>query len=68
MSLILTNRLTEKQTELLKKLGYYGTFNLTVQEAEHLIDELIEQQADPERDPLYDDPYERYSLPPDPFF
>lgn len=44
MSLIVSNRATEKQIAMLKKLEYYGNFNLSIEEAAQLIDELFEQQ------------------------
>lgn len=44
MSLIIGNRATKKQIELLKKLEYYGSLNLSVEEAAKIIDELFEEQ------------------------
>lgn len=44
MSLIISNRATQKQLEALKKLGYTGTTNLSISEAADLIDQLIEEQ------------------------
>lgn len=44
MSLILSNRLTDKQRAMLQRLEYYGTYDLTTEQAAHLIDELLEQQ------------------------
>lgn len=44
MSLIVSNRVTEKQIAMLKKLEYYGDLNLSVDEAAQLIDELFQQQ------------------------
>jgi hypothetical protein len=44
MSLIVSNRATDKQIETLRKLEYYGSFDLTMAQAADLIDELFEQQ------------------------
>lgn len=44
MSLILTNRITDKQKDWLIRLEYYGSMSLTTDEAEQLITELIEQE------------------------
>ena len=44
MSLILSNRATKKQRELLHKLEYYGSYDLTVTQAARLIDELFEEK------------------------
>lgn len=41
MSLKITNRLTQKQRELLVKLEYVGKWDITVEEAAKLIDELV---------------------------
>lgn len=46
MSLIVSNRATDKQIEMLKKLEYHGDLNLSVEEAAELIDEYIEYQQD----------------------
>lgn len=41
MSLKISNKLTAKQRAILLKLDYVGTWNLTVEEAGKIIDELI---------------------------
>jgi len=64
MSLVVNNRLTEKQKEMLQHLGYYGNLNLSAQDAEIVIDNLIEEQAEANRDPIYDDPLQRYKVIP----
>lgn len=48
MSLKLTNRLTTPQRELLVRLDYLGKWDLTVEEAAALIQELIEQRRQEE--------------------
>lgn len=45
MSLKLTDKLTAQQVIILKKLEYYGTYNLTVNQAGKLITELFEQRT-----------------------
>ncbi len=54
MSLIVSNRATEKQIAMLKKLEYYGDFNLSVDEAAELIDEYFEQQRLDQQEHVYD--------------
>jgi hypothetical protein len=44
MSLIISNKATAKQIAMLNKLEYYGSLDLTVEQAAKLIDELFEQQ------------------------
>lgn len=44
MSLIVSDRATDKQIAMLKKLEYYGDLNLSVDQAAELIDEYFEQQ------------------------
>ena len=44
MSLIISNKVTDKQRAILKECEYYGTFNLTIEEAAKIIDELFEEQ------------------------
>jgi hypothetical protein len=44
MGLIISNRATAKQIEMLRKLEYLGTWTLTIEEAATLIDELLEEQ------------------------
>lgn len=44
MSLIISNHLTDKQKAILQKMEYYGTYDLTVSEATHLIEELFEEK------------------------
>lgn len=43
MSLVVSNRATDKQLEALKGMGYLGTLDLTVTEAAKLLDELFEE-------------------------
>lgn len=50
MSLIVSDRATQAQIDLLKKLEYYGDLNLSMQEASELIDEYIEQRRMDEAD------------------
>lgn len=50
MSLIVSDRATPKQIELLKSLEYYGDLNLSMTEAAELIDEYIEQKRLDEQD------------------
>lgn len=45
MSLKISNKLTEKQRKLLVSLDYTGTWDLTVQEASKVIDELLIEQG-----------------------
>jgi hypothetical protein len=44
MGLIISNRATAKQIDMLRKLEYLGTWTLTIEEAATLIDELLEEQ------------------------
>jgi hypothetical protein len=44
MSLILSNRATDKQLDWLRELGYCGTMQLSYDAAARLIDECIEQE------------------------
>jgi hypothetical protein len=44
MSLIVSNKLTDKQRAQLIKLEYIGTFDLTIEQAAEIIDELFEEQ------------------------
>lgn len=44
MSLKITNKLTERQRQILVKLEYSGTWDLTVDQASTVIDELINEK------------------------
>jgi hypothetical protein len=44
MSLKITNKLTEKQRSILVKLEYIGTWDLTVDQATKVIDELFAER------------------------
>lgn len=44
MSLHINNMVTDKQVAILTKYDYCGTFNLTIEEAAKIIDELFEEQ------------------------
>lgn len=44
MSLHISNRLTDKQIAILTKLEYIGSYDLTVEQAAAIIDELFEEQ------------------------
>jgi hypothetical protein len=50
MSLKLTNRCTDKQKEMLKKLGYLGSYDITVSEAAECIDGLLEEKRLADKD------------------
>jgi hypothetical protein len=63
MGLIVNNRATATQMKLLKELGYGGS-ELNSLDAELVIDDLIKQQERDNRDPIYDDPLERYKVIP----
>ncbi len=54
MSLILSNKATDKQIAALKKLDYFGTFDLTVEQAAQLLDELFEQKRIHQDEPTID--------------
>lgn len=45
MSLKITNKLTEKQREMLIRLEYTDTWDLTVDAASKVIDELVAEQG-----------------------
>lgn len=55
MSLRLTNRLTDKQREMLEKLDYLGSYDISVQEAAECIDGLLSEKRLADRD---DEQYE----------
>ena len=44
MGLIVSNRLTDKQRDMLERLNYCGTWQLTVEEAGAVIDELLAER------------------------
>lgn len=44
MGLIVSNRLTDKQRAILEKYDYCGTWELTVEEAAQIIDEIFAEQ------------------------
>lgn len=44
MSLIVSNRATEKQIAELKRLGYIGPLKLSIEAAAKLLDELFEEE------------------------
>ena len=50
MALRLTNRLTAAQKQMLEQLDYYGTFDLSVQQAAEIIDGLLEEERLRKRD------------------
>jgi hypothetical protein len=60
MSLKITNKLTAKQRELLLKLEYDGTWDLTVEQAAEVIDELLLEQM--ENGKTYGDVQDYYDL------
>ncbi len=49
MSLKLSNKLTSQQRNALQQLEYYGTYDLSINEASKLIDELFIQKAQEQR-------------------
>lgn len=55
MSLKLTNKLTAQQKAVLQKLEYYGTYDLTIEEAAKLIDELFAAKAQADKNWTYED-------------
>lgn len=44
MSLIISNKASAKQLEMLEQMGYYGKQNLTVEQAAQLIKEYWEEE------------------------
>jgi len=55
MGLHISNRMTDKQRAILEKYDYCGPWDLTVEEAAAVIDELFEERRLMERDSALDD-------------
>jgi hypothetical protein len=55
MGLFISNRLTAKQRAILEKYDYCGSYDLTVEQAAVIIDELFEEQRLMDKDAGLDD-------------